>query len=96
MRVVVLGLFDGVVHTRSVDASGARLHLQLAPMDAGLVIQKLGGQPFTHWPPVQPQFGLNDVDAPDGAALAGLGQCRVIVPAQVSLEPYQGVTHDGD
>ena len=53
--VVVLRLFDGVVHPRSVDAGGARLHLQLAPVDTGFVVEKLRGQPMAHRTPVEPQ-----------------------------------------
>ena len=55
VRVLVLRLFDGVVDPRGVDAGGARLHLQLAPVDARLVVEKLRSQPLTHRPPMQPQ-----------------------------------------
>ena len=55
LRVMVLRLFDGVVNPRGVDAGGARLHLHLAPMDAGLVVQKLPRQPQAYLAPMQPQ-----------------------------------------
>ena len=37
-RVVILRLLNGVVNPRCVDARGARLHLQLAPVDAGFIV----------------------------------------------------------
>ena len=48
-------LFGGRIHAQRVDAGGAALHLHLAPMDAGLVVQKLARQKQACLPPVQPQ-----------------------------------------
>ena len=54
--VVVLGLLDGVVDPGGIDASGARLHLHLTPMYAGLVVEKLPRKPLPHGLPVQPEW----------------------------------------
>ena len=55
LRVLVARLFNGVVHARGVDAGGARLHLHLAPVNAGLVVHQLARQPKPYLAPVQPQ-----------------------------------------
>ena len=44
LRVVVLALLDRVVDADRVDAGGAALHLALAPVDAGLVVEKEASQ----------------------------------------------------
>lgn len=53
--VVILRLLDRVVHAGGIDASRARLHLHLTPVNAGFVVQKLSREPFTNRPPVKPQ-----------------------------------------
>ena len=50
--IVILRLFNRVLDTRDVYTRRTGLHLQLAPMNAGFVIQKLARQPMTNWAPV--------------------------------------------
>jgi hypothetical protein len=53
--VVVLALLDRVVDADRVDARGARLHLALAPVDAGLVVDEQACQPQPALAPRQPE-----------------------------------------
>ena len=44
---------------------------------------------------LQPQLRLHHINTSHRAKLCSVGQCRVVLPAQVSLEPNQLVAHGG-
>ena len=53
--VVVLALFDRVVDADGVDAGGAGLHLALAPVDAGFVVDEQPRQVQAALAPREPE-----------------------------------------
>ena len=56
LGIVVKPLLERVVDADRVDAGGARLHLALAPMDPGFVVNEQAGQLQTAVTPGQPEL----------------------------------------
>lgn len=62
VRVLVQRLLERVVDPRSVDSGGARLHLHLRVVDAGLVVEELARQVQRGRPPWLPQLVAGEAD----------------------------------